>query len=143
MAEHHTPIAARTAASVPLLDRGDQVPHFDVLTVDGQRVRYTEFWQHQNLVFVSLDLQSHPEHRQYAANLRARRDEFSGEETVLVISSEAVGGLPSPGVIVADKWGEIVHVFRPDEPGASMPDADDLLDWVHFVRIQCPECPPQ
>lgn len=142
MAEHHTPVAARTAASRLSLGQGDQVPHFDVLTIDGQRVRYREFWQHRNLVFVSVDIESHPEHQQYAANWLARRDEFTAAETVLVISSESVAGLPTPGVIVADRWGEIIHVVRPAEPGASMPNADDLLEWVNFVRIQCPECPP-
>jgi hypothetical protein len=22
------------------------------------------------------------------------------------------------------------------------PPADDILDWVEFVRAKCPECPP-
>lgn len=31
------------------------IPHFDVTTVDGTRVRYDEIWQHRNLVLVLAD----------------------------------------------------------------------------------------
>jgi hypothetical protein len=30
------------------------VPHFDVMTIDGRRVRYDDIWQRRNLVLVLL-----------------------------------------------------------------------------------------
>jgi uncharacterized protein len=120
------------------LARGDQVPHFDVGTVDGTRVRYADLWQHRNLVLVSPGASSE-EWQRYAASLLNRAADFSAAETALVVSSDPIAGLQSPGVLVADRWGEIVHVVQ---AGGAPPDPDDLLEWVDFVRMQCPECPP-
>lgn len=120
---------------------GDQVPHFEVTTVDGHRVRYADLWQHRNLVFVSMNA-AEADSQQYLTNLREHTADFTAADTALVISAETVAGLPSPGVAVADRWGEIVHVFRGEGGRGAMPTVDELLEWVNFVRIQCPECPP-
>lgn len=73
---------------------------------------------------------------------------------VVVISPNAVrdsAGLPvlvdSEGamvtgrlcVVIADEWGEIFHATE----GGSVHDviaADEVVEWVKFVAIQCPEC---
>ena len=41
--------------------------------------------------------------------------------------------------IAADEWGEI---FFAAEAGAGheLPGADELVDWMRFAAIQCPEC---
>lgn len=117
------------------------MPQFDVVTVGGHRVRYENLWQHRNLVFVSVGVADRPGLPRYVEDLLAHASDFAEADTALVISTEAVTGLPSPGVIVADRWGEIVYVYS-DDRIASMPSPDELLEWVNFVRIQCPECPP-
>jgi len=118
------------------------VPHFDVITIDGRHVRYVDFWQRRNLVLVVID----PDQQggsSYASLLQARLDEFAGAETVLVVTSARLPGIQAPSVIVADRWGEILHVARAERADAStLPTAEDLLAWVHFAQIQCPECPP-
>jgi hypothetical protein len=115
------------------------VPHFDVTTVDGRRIRYADLWQHRNLVLVFVAGEP-AEPQSYAQAVLARARDFEAAETALVVTAGRVAGLPAPGVVVADRWGEIV--YRSAEGGAALPGADELLDWVHFVRMQCPECPP-
>ena len=123
------------------LERGDQIPHFDVATLSGQHVRYSDLWQHNNLVLVSVDARD-PALQQYVRDLQAREAEFAAANTALVISTDSVAGLPVPEIVVADQWGEVIQAFEPSGPHAAMPSADELLEWIAFVRIQCPECPP-
>ena len=42
-----------------------------------------------------------------------------------------------PAVIVADEWGE---VFFDAELDHSFMPAQEVLEWLRFVAIQCPEC---
>jgi hypothetical protein len=55
------------------------------------------------------------------------------------VTGDRVPGIQSPAVVVADRWGEIVHV-------ATTPQVDDLtspeelLDWVDYLDRRCPEC---
>ena len=131
-----------------VLRRRDGMPHFEVTTIDGQRVRYADLWQHSNLVFVSVDSRDDP----YGRSLAAHADDFAATETALVVSTEPITGVPTPGVVVADQWGEIAYVFdahHPDEARrldrrgtTPLPSERELLDWVNFVRMRCPECPP-
>jgi hypothetical protein len=116
------------------------VPHFEVTTLDGQHVRYRDIWQRRNLVLVVARQDERESAASYASQLRRRRDEFERGETTVVVTSDDVPGLPPPTVVVADRWGEIM--YRGTFGSAENPDVDELLSWVHFVRIQCPECPP-
>jgi hypothetical protein len=125
-----------------LAERGDQVPHFEVVTVDGRRVRYADLWQHRNLALVLVKDVIAPQSQQYVGTLRDREPDFTAADSALVVSTDAIGGLPSPGVVIADRWGEIVQVFGCNDRSCATPTPDELLEWVNFVRIQCPECPP-
>ncbi len=54
----------------------------------------------------------------------------------------ALGARLGPGtaaVLVADEWGEIYFAA---EAGAAhdLPEASEIVDWVRFIAIQCPEC---
>lgn len=121
------------------IERGSQVPHFDVVTIDGLRVRYGDVWQQRNLVLVCVE----PSTSQfYVRMLQERAAEFTAAETALVISAQPIAGFPCPGVVVADRWGEVVHVFQRKDVCDAEPTPDELLDWIGFVRMQCPECPP-
>jgi hypothetical protein len=112
------------------LRAGDQVPHFDVQTTGGEPFSYTTIWQRRNLVLViSPD-------EQRLSTLLARRSDFQRHNTVLVATAERVPGLPAPCAVVADKWGEIIRLWTATE----LPAVDDLLDWVEYVEMRCPEC---
>ena len=48
-------------------------------------------------------------------------------------------GISGAAVVVADPWGEVR--YRHDTGAAhDLPDGAELVDWVRFVAIQCPEC---
>ena len=56
-----------------------------------------------------------------------------------MITRDTVSGIPSPAVIVADRWGEIVHIAAGSQAG-ELPQAHELVEWVTYVQHQCPEC---
>ncbi|MFN2557794.1 MAG: redoxin domain-containing protein [Nitriliruptorales bacterium] len=42
-------------------------------------------------------------------------------------------------LVVADPWGEIYEVSRSDDDHA-FPDGDELVSWVRYLSMRCPEC---
>lgn len=125
-----------------MLGRGDRIPHISVTRIGGTTFAYDDIWQRRNLVLVSLAgerVDHDHDAAAYAADLAARDAAFQEFETTVVVTRESVPGLPSPAVLVADRWGEIVFVESADRV-ASLPRAADLLDWLRFVAHACPEC---
>lgn len=50
-------------------------------------------------------------------------------------------GKPSPAVFTTDHYREIYGAMRPGEPTWPA-NAHDVIDWLVFANIQCPECNP-
>ena len=102
----------------------------------------------------------------YARGLAARARELSewGANASIVVRAEsgevrplqaAAGGLRlledrggalgarlGPGaaaVLIADEWGEI-YLAVESGPAHDLPEAGEIVDWVRFIAIQCPEC---
>jgi hypothetical protein len=123
-----------------MLERGDQVRHFAVTTLHGMRADYSEIWQRRNLLLVCLPVEAPAEViRGYASQLSARIHELSRQHTACVITSDCVSGVPRPGVVIADRWGEIYFVAgSPSVDG--LPSADALLEWLRYIQNECPEC---
>jgi hypothetical protein len=119
------------------------VPHFDVTAVDGRRIRYDEIWQRRNLVLIIVSRQERQAGLRYASQLEARREQFDRADTAVVVTVDTVPKLSAPTALVADRWGEILYLETAsgDRPGR-FPDIDEMVSWVHFAEIQCPECPP-
>jgi hypothetical protein len=111
------------------------MPDFEVTTIAGEHVRYRDHWQRRNLVLVVVTAGEREIARRYLTQLELRRADL--DDTVVVITTHPVRGISAPAVLVADRWGEIQH--RAD---ARLPRVDELMSWVRFVQIQCPECPP-
>jgi len=53
-------------------------------------------------------------------------------------ASDAVGR-PAPAVFVTDRFREIFAAYLPGH-GSALPGAKEILDWLVFINIQCPEC---
>ena len=111
------------------LHAGDAVPHFDVTTVDGRQVRYREIWQRYALIAVSLPAST-------SAAQHMALAETIPDQTRLVITHDVIPGLPQPGALVADQWGEIAFVSAEGK----LPPPAELLEWLEHVRMKCPEC---
>lgn len=48
-------------------------------------------------------------------------------------------GRPVPAVFVTDRFREIYATYLPGH-GSALPTAKEILDWLLFINIQCPEC---
>jgi hypothetical protein len=119
------------------LQRGDQVPHVEVRTLAGELFSYTSIWQRRNLVLVTLPEPAKDD--SYSRELSARATDFDELHGVCVITGDVVPGLPAAAVLVADRWGEIVHVASAADV-SGLPPAVELLEWLDYVERRCPEC---
>lgn len=48
-------------------------------------------------------------------------------------------GRPSAAIYVIDSFGEVFAVYRTAE-GETMPTAQEIVKWLSFINMQCPEC---
>ena len=119
-----------------MLKPGDLVPHFIVRNLDGDAVSYSAVWQHRNLILAAVPAGAAFE--EYVSVLADRTSSF-GFDTDCVITHDMVDGLPYPGVVVADRWGEIVHLASAADE-ARLPDVGELQEWIDYVQRRCPEC---
>ena len=92
-----------------MLQPHDLVPHFEVTDHRGERFQYSSIWQRKNLVLVTLP---DPDSLSldYANRLMARVKGLNDDDTARIVTRDRVAGLSHPGVVVADRWGEVVHV---------------------------------
>lgn len=121
-----------------MLERGSHVPHFVARAVDGSTFSYRDIWQRRNLILISA-----PATPDFAAALEAygpalasRADDLALYEATVVLTHEAVDGLSSPGVLLADRWGEIYFVYEPANV-AAMPTVTDLVDSLKVISFKC------
>ena len=121
-----------------MLQRGQAVPHFEITTLEGVTVRYASLWQRTNLVLVILPLASDPD-THYVRGLRAQGAEFLARNAACVVTTDTLNGLPTPAALVADRWGEIAHVWAGRDV-SELPSPEELLDWVDHLELRCPEC---
>jgi hypothetical protein len=121
-----------------MLQAKDQVPFFEITTTDGRNLRYRDLWQQKNLLLVVMPDRSSASVA-YLSRLNARMSELTVHDTVVAITSALIDGVPSPGVLIADRWGEIYYV-APTVDAPQMPEPDALIEWLRFVQYQCPEC---
>ena len=122
-----------------MIERGDAVPHFNVRGLTGQPLSYAAVWQRSNLLLVATPHTDDQSMRQFVSQLTARASELSALQTELVATRDVIAGLPQGGVLIADRWGEIVHVVHASAPD-DLPTVDDLLDWLEHLQSRCPEC---
>jgi hypothetical protein len=122
-----------------VLQVGDSLPHFEVTTVTGDRFAYRAIWQRKNCVLVLVCQRDEAVSERWSAQLRSHLAAFAAVDTVCVVTADTVEALPECGVVVADRWGEIVHVITAvDEP--DLPTAPELVEWAGYVQRRCPEC---
>jgi hypothetical protein len=122
-----------------MLQARDLVPHFNVTMLSGERFAYSQIWQRKNLVLVSLPHSEPAASADYVSQLTAQISELAGDDTAFVITRDSISGVPSPGVVVADRWGEIqyvAHAVGVDD----LPSPQALIEWLQYMQSQCPEC---
>ena len=121
-----------------MLQPGDAVPHFTVAEDGGGTFTYSTIWQRKGLVLVTVPGRAAMA-AECARQLRANGSALSQADAVAVVTADAVPGLEDGGIVVADRWGEIVYVAA----GADAPlrhSAGELVEWARHVQQRCPEC---
>jgi len=110
---------------------GDAFPHVALTRIDGEAIAYRDIWQHRNLLLVVLPAHGEEE---YARNVERHHPALRANDTAVVLTRDAIPGVPSPGVVAADRWGEIFLVS-----GTLLPPAE-LIEWMRYAQMQCSQC---
>ena len=121
------------------LREGDTVPRFEATTLDGAIVRYADLWQRKPVLLVCVGDLAAPAARAYAAELETGRGELTAHDTACVVTAGRVDRVPCPGVVVADRWGEVRFVASAAS-AADLPRVPALVEWLRFIQSECPEC---
>ena len=116
---------------------GDLMPFFKISRIDGSAVDYRNIWQRRNLLLVLVPA-GEPKWAAYVAQLSPRASDLAAHDTEFIVTCDRVPGAPSPGIVVADRWGEIFYVGATE--AGSLPSPDELIEWLRYVQHQCPEC---
>jgi hypothetical protein len=122
-----------------MLGKGDHVPGFEIVTIDDIRVNYADLWQKKNLALVCLSEDDSADAQGYIQQLREALPALAVHDAVVVVTTNAVEGMPLPGCAVADRWGELQWIMSSDKV-ADLPSPREIAAWLQFVEIQCPEC---
>ena len=123
-----------------MLARGSRLPHLRVRRLDGTPFDSDDVWQRRNLLLVGVG--GVPEGTgtsAWLAALEVVRPSCEAHEAVLVVTRDDVPGLAAPGVVVVDRWGEVVFT-ETAETVEALPSATTLVEWLRFVDHACPEC---
>ena len=150
--------------------RGETFPGFTLPAIDGSLVHLESYRGRSNLVVVfAADTIGERPVTTLLEELLSRTEELTAEAAqVLVIVTpprkatqrgpsgfptllddgghihRAVGttdaaGRPAPAVFVTDRFREIFAAFLPGR-GLGLPGVKEILEWLVFINIQCPEC---
>ena len=122
-----------------MLRRGDLVPHFTVKTLHGDEFSYATIWQCRNLVLIALSVTDSESAKRYVSELAARGADFSAGEADCVVTRDRIQEIPSPAVLVADRWGEVICIAATSDV-RDLPQVEDVLEWLRYVQSRCPEC---
>ncbi len=156
-------MSSQPASSPP--HRGQLVRDYALLRPDGSAFMLSDFRNKLNVVLIVV-----AQRTEGAAQLIRQIAEKSAEvrdnetQVMVVLRPEELNRWPVPPELIAasdptgrcfdelraetdtaiyflDKFREVFHVYRIpiDQP---LPTADDVLGWIRFVAMQCPECHP-
>ncbi|HET8522807.1 MAG TPA: redoxin domain-containing protein [Thermomicrobiales bacterium] len=138
---------------------GKMLRPFAGQTTDGQTIRSQSYRQRSNLVLLFHHGRDCAPCQAMLADIGAHIDEIQDQATaVLAIGPDGEArpfpmltdpsgeiakqqGLAAPAVVIVDRFGEIWAAW---EGGADhhLPHADDVIEWLEFLEVQCPECEP-
>jgi peroxiredoxin len=154
---------------VHLLNPGDRLPDFSLPSTLGRPIRVSDFRNRTNLVVIFSNPEQLEAILPCLAELDQAAPELIEENTqvilVLPIALERAENLkdrfdlnfpiladehghviddlihvhqPGTEVYILDRYGEIFAVER-IETADRFPPANEIIDWVRFIEIHCPE----
>jgi peroxiredoxin len=132
---------------------------FALETPAGREIRSQSYRQRSNLVLLlhhgrdcarcqemlaDFDARSGEIRDQSAAILAIGPDAHDASFPMLLDPAGAVAtrqGLTVPAVVIVDRFGEIWAAWE-DGTDHHLPHAGDVIEWLDFLEVQCPECEP-
>src|SRR5437763_17208573 len=90
-----------------MLDKGDRVPRFEIVTIDDIPVNYADLWQKKNLALVCLAEDDSADAQGYIKELREALPALAVHDAVVVVTTNPDEGIPLPGCDVSDLRGEL------------------------------------
>jgi hypothetical protein len=88
----------------------DLMPMFTVTNLaDSTRIDYQVLWQRTTLLLATLP-DDDPTATAYAASLSVLAASLASLDVALIVTTTRIIGIPSPCVVVADRWGEVYYV---------------------------------
>jgi len=121
-----------------MIQKGDALPFFDTTSVEGERVRYADLWQRRNVLLVCLPPGPAAD-EEYVRELSRRAPEFEQYTATCIVTHDRIPGIPSPGVAIADRWGEVQYLASSATIG-ELPEIGGLVDTLYYIHRRCPEC---
>lgn len=96
---------------------------------------HREAYRQEETVVLAIGPDEQASNEQMAAQL-GRPFPFLSDREGRIIAQQ---GLALPSLIIADRWGDIWAAWL---GGAThqFPSEQDILQWLSFIEIQCPEC---
>lgn len=158
----------RWQASEPLLEPLVTLPLCELPDAQGQVHRYPRRHRRRALVLYGAERGDCPACRAYLTALAALAPQIAAEEAELVVvvsgrpAPAVVGaagtvlfdpdgrvfrrwgavdpaGQPVAALFVADRFGTL-YARALAGPDHALPPAAEVVDWLRFINIQCPEC---
>jgi hypothetical protein len=126
-------------SSATSVHTGDLLPHFAVTTIGGDTFDYSSIWQRRNLLLVMLPTGDIRASGAMVAAVHELKSELDALDTTAVMTRDRPLGLPAESVLIADRWGEIIHL-APIDNAAAATTASELREWLEYVANRCPEC---
>lgn len=145
--------------------RGQLLRDYELTKTDGSTLMLSDFRNKLNVVLIIFNGALTPAQTQWLRQLAGKSDEVRENETRVIVAVPAgqqIEGLPaelivasdesgrvlrdlaagpSTAVYFTDKFREVFHVYRIAQ-GEPLPSVDEILGWIKFVAMQCPECHP-
>jgi peroxiredoxin len=155
--------------TIQILQPGQMMPDFSLPSTMGKPFRISFFRNRANLVLVFCGTSYEDEIGRLLSSLNEAAPEISRENSyiaaILPVSLDRAGEIvdkyslnfpiladedgnilyecihvnhPGFELYIIDRYGEIASVERVETAG-HFPKAEEILDWVRFLEIQCPE----
>jgi hypothetical protein len=114
----------------------EELPEIWGTTFDGRRIHASDLRGRKNIVVIFSGQQSSEPVEELVRALSVRHGEIQDEEAELILVEES--RLPRAAICIADRYGEVY--FSEFCSDTACTSADNVLEWLRFIEIQCPEC---
>jgi hypothetical protein len=125
-----------TSKALTLPTCRDELPEIWGTTFDGQRIHASDLRGRKNIVVIFLGQLSNEPVEQLLRALSLRHGEMQDEDAELIVVEQS--RLQNAAICIADRYGEVY--FSEFCSDTACTSADNVMEWLRFIEIQCPEC---